>query len=117
MLNFISIVKATDELVDIKTPATAGNFFGFTCVGDLISRVVSMALIISALMFFVFLVMGGIEWISAGGDKVKIENAQKRITNGLIGLVIVAASWAIYIFVLQFLGIDLSKLCTENPIG
>ncbi|HEX9008137.1 MAG TPA: hypothetical protein VF837_02650 [Patescibacteria group bacterium] len=118
MINLIPTVHAAaGELVDIQTPATAGNFFGFTCIANLISNVVSVAFILSAIMFFVFLVMGGVEWISSGGDKAKVESAQKRISSALVGLVIVAASWAIYTLVLQFLGIDLSKICSENPIG
>ena len=117
MINLIPLAHAADELVDIQTPATAGNFFGFTCVANLISNVVSAAFIIGGIMFFAFLVWGGIEWMMSGGDKAKVESAQKRISNALVGLVIIAASWAIYTLVLEFLGIDLSKICTDNPVG
>lgn len=118
MITLTPFANAAEQgLVDIQTPATAGNFFGFTCIANLISNVVSAAFTIGALMFFVFLVMGGIEWITAGGDKAKVENAQKRISNALIGLVIIAASWAIYTLVLDFLGIDLKDICSANPVG
>ncbi len=111
------IFAAGTELVDIETTATAGNFFGFTCIGNLISNVISAALIIATLIFFMFLVMGGIEWATSGGDKAKVESAQKRISSALVGLVIVASSWAVYQLVLTFFGIDLSNLCTDTPVG
>ena len=67
--------------------------------------------------FIIFLIWGGISWLTAGGDKGKVETAQKMISNALIGLAIVAASYAIYNLVLDFFGIDLSQLCTDNPVG
>ena len=104
-------------VVDIETPATAGNFFGYTCLGSFISNLVAAAFIISGLVFFIFLVLGGLEWLMAAGDKAKVDSAQKRLTNALIGLTIVAASYAIFTLVVQFFGIDLSSIgCPEhNP--
>ena len=117
MTNLIPLVHAADVTVDIETPATAGNFFGFKCVGNLISNFVSAAFIIAAIAFFVYLVLGGIEWITSGGDKGKVESAKNRITAALIGLTIVAASYAIFILVVQFFGINLDALCTNSPTG
>ena len=106
-----------DQVVDIGTEVTKGGFFGYTCIGNLVSNAVSVAFILAAIATFVFLVMGGMNWLTSGGDKTKIETAQKMITNAIIGLAIVAASYAIYTMVLYFFGIDLSALCTDNPIG
>ena len=129
MINLIPFVLAADQApdggssslplgtVDIQSQVTAGNFFGFTCIANLISNVVSIALVIALIIFFVYLVMGGIEWSASGGDKAKVEGAQKRITNALIGLVIVASSYAIFTLVLTFFGVNLSKICTNDPVG
>jgi TRAP-type C4-dicarboxylate transport system permease small subunit len=103
--------------VDIGTKATAGNFFGYTCIGNLVSNIVAMVFIISGVVFFIYLVWGGFDYLTSEGDKGKVGEAQKRISSALIGLAIVAASWAIYQIVLTFFGIDLSKLCTDNPVG
>jgi hypothetical protein len=106
-----------DQVVDIGTEVTKGGFFGYTCIGNLVSNTVSVAFIVAAVAFFAFLVIGGMEWLTSSGDKTKIDTAQKRITNAVIGLAIVAASYAIYTLVLDFFGIDLSALCTANPVG
>lgn len=116
-MNLIPKIFAADNIVDIGAPATAGNFFGFTCIANLVSNAVSVVFIISAIAFFVILVMGGVQWLTSGGDKVKLQAAQTSITNAVIGLAIVAASYAIYTLVLSFFGIDLSTLCTNNPVG
>lgn len=103
------------QVVDIGGQVT--GFFGYSCIGHLVSNAASVVFILSAIAFFIMLISGGIEWLIAGGDKGKVEIAQKRITNGIIGLAIVAASYAIFQLVLYFFGINLDALCTENPLG
>lgn len=73
---------------------------------DVVSTVVGV-MTISAVIWFLFqLLIGGLNWISAAGDKGKLENAQHRITNGIIGLIIVIAGWSILALVARFLGWD-----------
>lgn len=104
------------QTVDIQEQVT--GFFGYTCIGHLVSNAASAVFIISGIAFFTMLVFGGFQWLTAGGsDKGKIETAQKSISNGLIGLAIVAASYAVFTLVLNFFGIDLDALCTTNPLG
>lgn len=105
------------EIIDIQTPATQGNFFGYTCVANLVSNLASLALTAGGIIFFVLLVWGGLEWLTSGGDKGKTETAQKRISSALIGLVILVTSWALYQLVLSVLGINMTDLCSENPTG
>lgn len=77
-----------------------------TDIGLFISRAISVALMVAAIAVFAFLVWGGIQWITSGGDKGKVEEARGRITNALIGLAIVAAAWAIMNLVSYFFGVD-----------
>jgi hypothetical protein len=65
-------------------------------------------LTISAGLWFVFQLLGGaIQWLSSGGEKQSLQNAQKRIVNALIGLVIVVLSYAIISIIGQILGFDI----------
>lgn len=77
-------------------------------LGSFVSQIVGLALSIAAIVAFVFLVWGGIEWIVAGGDKGKIESARNRITGAIVGLAIVALSWAIYLLLDNFFGIGVA---------
>ena len=77
-----------------------------THIGVLISRVISVAFIVAGILTFAFLVIGGIEWLTSGGDKTKTENARNRITSAVVGLAIVAASWALMKLIAYFFGVD-----------
>lgn len=50
---------------------------------------------IGALMVIVFFLWGGIEWISAGGDASKVEKARNRITQAVIGIIILVSSFVL----------------------
>lgn len=73
-------------------------------IGSLINGGLTLIMIVGAFLVLVYLILGGIEWITSGGDKSKTESAQNKITNAVIGLIILAASYAILLIVLNFLG-------------
>lgn len=64
-------------------------------VGGIVSGAISLVMLVVALVFFFMLVLGGLKWVMAGGDQKNVETARNQITNALIGLAIVFASWAI----------------------
>ncbi len=86
-------------------------------LGTLLSAVVGALLIIAALLAFFFLILGGIQWITSGGDKTGMEAARNKITHAIVGLIIVGAAWAIMILVQNFLGITIigSQLNFPKP--
>jgi hypothetical protein len=45
--------------------------------------------LIGGLMFLLYFLFGGLTWISAGGEKGKVEAARTQLTNAAIGLIIV----------------------------
>jgi hypothetical protein len=101
--------------VDIDSQV--GSYFGYTCIGNFISNMVGMGIIVAGIAVLAYLVWGGIEWITSAGDKTKTESAQKRLTNAIVGLAIVVVSWALWKIVLYFFGVNLDSLCTQNPLG
>ncbi|MEI6690694.1 MAG: hypothetical protein WCL07_03015 [bacterium] len=76
-------------------------------LGEFISRTIPAIILVASLATFVYLLYGGVEWILAGGEKGKLENAKNRITQGIVGLAIVACSWAIFQLITYFFGIDI----------
>lgn len=88
-------------------------------LGQLISALVGTLLIISALLAFFFLILGGIQWITSGGDKAGMEAARNKITHAIVGLIIVGAAWAIMILVQNFLGVTIigGQLDFPKPFG
>src|SRR3989344_3087423 len=76
-------------------------------IGKLIQAAVGTLLILAALLAFFYLILGGIQWITSGGDKTGMEAARNKITHAIVGLIIVGAAWAIMILVQNFLGITI----------
>lgn len=76
-------------------------------VGDLVSAGIGAAFLIAGLLVFVMLVIGGIQWITSGGDKENTQKARDRITHALVGLAIVAGAWALMQLVQFFFGINI----------
>lgn len=82
-----------------------GTEGGATAIGLLLGNVVGLVLILAACLAFAFLLTGGVQWITSGGDKAALESARNKITHAIIGLIIVAAAYAVFSLVGQFLGL------------
>ena len=70
----------------------------------LLASTLSLLTAIISLLVFVYLILGGIQWITSGGDKSKTDEARNKIIAALVGAVIVASSYAILQIILRFLG-------------
>jgi len=91
-----------------KTPAQGLAFY----IAVLWRSVVTLG----GVAFIIFLIWGGIEWLTAGGDKGRVETAQKMISNALIGLVVLVASYAIALFFQNALKINILAPVFPNNI-
>lgn len=109
-------VFAADPQMNIAQPS---NQVKITDVGQLISAGVGTLLIIAALLAFFYLIFGGIQWITSGGDKAGMEAARNKITHAIVGLIIVGAAWAIMLLVQNFLGISIinGSVSFPKPFG
>lgn len=78
-----------------------------TNLGTSIASLAGFAILIGALLTFMYLIIAGMHWVTAGGDKGKIEKAQSMIIQSIIGLAVLAASFAIFSVVQYFFGINI----------
>ena len=70
-----------------------------------VSTIISVVFVVGALLALAYLIMGGIQWITAAGDKSKTEAARNHITAALIGMLILAGAFAIFQVVMGVLGV------------
>ena len=68
---------------------------------------IQFILVVAFVLAFIFLIIGGIRWITAGGDEKAVSGARGMITAALIGLVIVLVSYAIIRLVEIFFGFNI----------
>lgn len=83
---------------------------GTVVIGKLISSIAGFLFLAAAILTFLYLVVGGLDWITSGGDKSKLEGARNKITNAILGLLIVASAWAVWLLIGKFLGISTESL-------
>lgn len=78
--------------------------------GGLVSGIVGIVFLLGFFLTFAYLLTGGVQWITSGGDKNALESARNKITNAIIGLVIVASAYAIFKLIGNFFGINLPNI-------
>lgn len=99
----------TDPGTIIDTQYGLEGYQGQVALGQDISIQETIARIINILLGFlgiiavIIILAGGFKWMTAGGNEDKIGEARKMIVQGLIGLVVIFASWAIASFVINLL--------------
>src|SRR4030042_3206612 len=103
------------QIINLQPPAEFANLATID-FGSLVRLAISFILIVAAVAFFFMLVLGGIRWITSGGDKGKTESARNQITAGLVGLVIVFAAWAILTLIESFFGVNLRSFQINGTV-
>ena len=71
---------------------------------NIITAFVNLLFLVAAVLAIIYLILGGIRWITSGGDPKGVEAARKQITYAILGLVIVVLAYLIVNLVGNFLG-------------
>lgn len=95
-----STAGAQQNVQQIAQEAGVG---GSTDLMQIIGRVINIFLGFLGVIFLGLMLYAGFLWMTAGGDAEKVEQAKHSIRNAVIGLVIIALSWAIVTFVFNAL--------------
>ncbi|MDD5039550.1 MAG: pilin [Patescibacteria group bacterium] len=53
------------------------------------------------LVAVIMILIGGFQWMTAGGNEEKVASAKKIISAAVIGLIVILLAWAIVIFVVS----------------
>ena len=103
----INPIYAANEITNLALPTNISSKTPAEGLAFYISILWRSVVTLGGVAFIVFLILGGIEWLTAGGDKTRVETAQKMISNALIGLVVLIASYAIALFIQNALKINI----------
>ena len=106
-------MKTLAQIVNPVLPPSLGNVTadqGPAALGKVISSLIGAFLILAFLLALLYLLTGGVAWITSEGDKQNLEKARQKITQAIVGLVIVASAFAIFKLVGQFFGLDIGNL-------
>lgn len=84
-------------------------------IGKFIENIVSAVFLVAGLLSFGFLIIGGLRYLTAGGDTKAVEGATKIISNAVIGLGIVLATYGVARIVENIFGISIFRPVFEGP--
>ena len=102
-------VLAVDPVPNITQGDALGVNYGvYTGLGQkdirvTVGNIINVALSLLGIVAVVIVLIGGFEWMTAGGNEEKTGEAKKRIMAGVIGLAIILSAYAIAKFVIDSL--------------
>lgn len=92
------------------------NLIPFGNLGELFSVLLALVFFVAGLAFFINLLIGGLQWLSSGGDPKALQSARGRLMNAFVGLIIVVAAFAVALIIEVVLGINIvSGFCIPTP--
>lgn len=97
--------------INFQDTATNDTLAGSeTSFAEWLTRIFGAILAVSALLVLIYLVWGAISWITSNGDSSKVQKARDQMTQAIIGLIVLAASTAIFMLVQNALGIEVLNI-------
>jgi hypothetical protein len=84
-----------------RTQASGGQ------ISTILKNTISLFFVVAGIGVVIMFLWGAVDWILSGGDKEKVAGARKKITNALIGLFVLAITFAVMIVIGQLLNINI----------
>ncbi len=69
-------------------------------VKEIVNNIISIILGFLGLIAVILILIGGFLWMTAGGNEDRVKKGRQYIINGVIGLIIILAAYAIASFVI-----------------
>lgn len=91
---FTSVQKEVGDRAGYETSETQ-------TLEQTISTLVNIVFSFLGIIFMILLILGGYNWMTAGGQENKVQEASKTIKQAIIGLIIVLGSYAISYFIIK----------------
>lgn len=91
---------------NIESTVLSGNKVAYTDIGRLVANLYITLVIISGIATFMYLAVGGFQYITSGGDKAAVEQARNKITYSLMGLGVVVGVYAISRIIMPVFGVS-----------
>lgn len=82
---------------------------------ETIQRIINLSVEASFAVLTIMLVIGGIKYLTSGGDPKLVSSASGTITWALLGVLFMALSWIILLLLKALTGVDLTKFCLGFP--
>lgn len=93
--------------ISIPLPKPGSVVSGTATLDTLISRVIDVMIAVGFLYFMFQIIFAGFGMLSSEGDKGKIEMARNRMSQSVIGLIIITSAYTLTGLMLKILGLPI----------
>lgn len=110
-IGLLNVLKVSSQGFDVNKLGFAGNALnnyypakGMT-IDDFLNLLIGVRnfiLFLGILLGIIFLVLGGINYMRAGGDEAKMATARAQIIGGIIGIAVAVAAFVLLYSVIKF---------------
>ena len=98
---------AQDNVLNLdKVQKDVSPTFKFTDLGGVVTGIQTILIPLAGIALIIYLLSGGLQLMTSKGDPKAVEGAKQKITNAVIGIVIIFAAFWIVQVLIQFLGIE-----------
>ena len=87
--------------------ATPDGGVALTNLETFLSNIIGFLTILGGIFFIVYFLIGGLTWVTSGGDSGKVGKARNQMIQGVIGLVVIVAAYSIIGIVGNIVGLNL----------
>ncbi len=89
----------TQKLKTVGTKAGYGSTTSESTILEIIGTGISVGLGLLGVIFIILILVAGYNWMTAAGDQEKITKAKDTLRAAIIGLLIIAGAFAIWLFI------------------
>lgn len=113
---FLALPALAAEPVSIDPCTGADGTAGIVCklgggnIANTIRNIVVFLIMLAVVVALLYLLYGGIKWITSKGEKTEVEAARNHIIAAVIGLIVVFLAVFILSVVLAAFGVDFNTL-------
>lgn len=107
----MSLLQQAYAVDTAVTPLSLGNI---QSLGDAFGIIINVVLGVGIALTIIFLILGGIQYITAKGDQKAAQEARSSLTNAVIGFIIVIGAFTIRTILLSIINVDEGSLQVET---
>ncbi|NTU46460.1 hypothetical protein HGA88_02440 [Candidatus Roizmanbacteria bacterium] len=93
--------NTTDFWGKITPPPGSPSGDGAQGFSTLLTQGISLFVMVASIGLLVYLLWGTWDWLTSGGEKEKLEKAKQKITNSIIGFMLIFVAMSVFMLVTQ----------------
>lgn len=98
--------------LESDNPLNQGSSTGTTALTNLettLSTIIGALTVVGGILFVVYFLLAGVNWVTAGGDSGKVQKARDQIIQGVLGLILLVAAYGLIGVIGSVFGLDLLR--------